>query len=228
MSISPKSIQGKLVKKIQGLVKGKIWEYPDGTPAVLKANSFRGSSPPSPKTPFISVDFLQTLNPFLTPLFEGWVNASELGLDVPEGVEDVFMLIETKVMQFTVTAYGSGQDDTLQIISELSSRLKMSHNRDYFKEFEVNFYDSTKPTPANIRLGDEYQDSTTFTISFSYAERVFDLDGSGYFTVVNINTDSFKDSRGFGGIYKSNPNTLENPSEEIPLPMVTGDMPPSV
>ena len=225
MSISPKYIQGKLVTKLQDLAKGKIWEYPNGTPAVLKANAFNSKTPPSPKMPFITVDFLQTLNPFLTPLFEGWVSATEMGVEVDEGVEDVFMLIETKVMQFTVTAYGSGQDDTLQIISEISSRLKMSHHRDYFKQYEVNFYDSTKPIPASLRLSDEYQDATTFTISFSYADRVFDLDGSGYFTTVNIDTDAVKDEKGFGGIYKTNPKILENPSEEIPLPIQTGDIP---
>lgn len=206
MSISPKFVQGKLVTKVQELVKGKIWEYPNGIPAVFKSNAFYGKTPPSPEMPYIAIDFFQTLNPFQDVKFEGWISETE------------YAVLETKIMQFTITVYGSGEDDTLQIASELSTKLKASYNRDYFIQFETGLYSITNPVTSSTRLSDQYRDVSSFTIGLSYVDRVIDEVGGGSITSVNIDTDLHKDPDGKGGLYRGF-------DDNDPLDIQTGDMP---
>lgn len=206
MSISPKNIQGKLVTKVQELVKGEIWEYSNGNPAVFKSNAFNNKTPPSPKMPYISIDFAQTQVPFLDVKYEGWLSDTEYGV------------LESKIMQFVITVYGSGGDDTLHISSSLATRLKASYNRDYFHQLEVGLYNVTNPVTSNLRLSDQYRDVSSFTLSLSYVDRVIDTVGGGCITSVNIDTETYKDEEGEGGLYKG----LDDTS---PIPIQTGDIP---
>jgi len=179
--ISYKNIQGELVERIRKLVGYRLYQYvtPDGnSPAVFKSNAFYGKKTPSSKMPYIAVDFLQTVNPFHQELFEGWI-------------EDEWVIAETKIMQFTIRVYGSGEDDTLSIASELSSRLKMTKNRDYFKHtHQVGLYNISNPTGTSVRIGDEYRDLASFTISFSYIEKIVDNEDNYEISQVHLDTEN--------------------------------------
>lgn len=213
MSLSPKFIQGKLIFKIAELAKGSIWEYPSGQPAVFESKAFTGKTPPSPKMPYIAVDILPTLVPFNDLKYEGWVDGAEFG-----STEEVYVTLQSKVMQFSVTVYGSEDDDTSQIASDISLKLKSSYHRQYFLQYEVGLYSISNPVTSDLRLTDQYRDATTFTISLSYTDRVIDEIGGGSITSVNIDTDLHKDPDGLGGLYRGL-------GDDNPIPIQTGDIP---
>lgn len=179
--ISYKTIQGELVERTSKLVGSRLYKYttPEGErPAVFQSNAFYGKKVPSAKMPYIAVDFLQIQNPFHHELYEGWK-------------DEKWVLAETKIMQFTIRVYGSGEHDTLSISSELASKLKMGKNRDYFKtEFGVGFYDITNPRATSLRIGDEYRDMSSFTISFSYIEEIVDEEDNYEISSVVIDTEN--------------------------------------
>lgn len=181
MSLSPKFIQGKLVTKVQELVKGKIWEYEDGTPAVFKSNAFRNKTPPSPEMPYIEIDFMQTLVPFNDILSEGWMDGEDFG-----ETGDVYVTLQSKIMQFNIKVYGSGDDDTLEIASDLSLKFKSSYHRDYFYQYEVGVYSISNPITSSLRLTNQYRDVASFTLSLSYVDRVIDLEGAGVISSAEI------------------------------------------
>lgn len=212
MVLSPKMIQGELVRKISSLVGSRIYNYPDGTPAVFKSSSFNSKTPPSPKMPYVAVDYLTTLNPFHQEKYEGWL--------VKDGVE-YYGILETKIMQFVIKVYGSADDDTINIASEISSRLKMSKHRDWFRQFEVGLYSLSNPTPSNILISNEYRDVTSLTVSLSYVERYLDSEPDDYvITEVNINT--------YNPDNEPTPAGLEHYQDDPePLKVETGDLPQS-
>lgn len=207
--ISTKVIQGELVERIQQLVGYRLYQYntPQGDrPAVFQSNAFYGKKTPSSKMPYIAVDFLQIMNPFHRELYEGYRD------------ENDWLIAETKIMQFTIRVYGSGEHDTLSIASELSSRLKMGRNRDYFKkEHDVGLYSVSNPTSTSQMIGDEFRDMSSFSISFSYIEEVVDNEDAYEITRVDIDT-----------LNPFNPKTptpaglYEGVDDESPLPVDTG------
>jgi len=205
---SPKQIQGELVKRIKQLVGNRLYQYPNGEAAVVKSNAFEKSAP-SPKMPYIAVDFLQTITPYYDTKFEGWKNDTD------------YSIIETKIMQFIIRVYGSGEDDTLSIASELATRMKMTNNNDYFDlNFNVQIYNVTNPVTSSIRTTDEYRDIATFNMSFAYAEEYIEQEDDYYKILsVNIDTSENKDPDGKAGLYDG----IDDPD---PLQIETGDLPP--
>ncbi len=220
MTLSPKFIQGELVRKTQELVGYRLYNFPppNAFPAVFKSNAFEGSSTPSPRMPYIAIDFLTTLNPFYQEKFEGRF--------LDENDQEVYGILETKIMQFVIKVYGSGEDDTISIASELSSRLKMNKNRNWFIQFEVGLYGMTNPTPSSIRLNDEYRDVTSFTVSFSYVERYIDNELDNY-AIEQVNIDTYNPDN--GSVYDlPYPAGLDHfPDDPAPMQVETGDLPQS-
>ena len=192
MAINIKNIQSKFITLIGDLVGDKIYNYNGTQPAVFKAASFGGKTPPSPKYPFISVDVLPSINPFEHPVSEGWISDTEYALQ------------ETRVIQFNIIVHGDGDVDINGIGNELRMKLKLSDYIYYMKDtLGAGYYQSSQIVNTSVLMSDQYVESAQFTISYTVTDYTT-YDKAGQISQVAVNTSTYKDEEGKGGLYKGN------------------------
>lgn len=181
MAISNRQIQKELVKFIQNKVGHYLYQYSNGTPAVLLANGKN----PTPKYPFITVDKAPTFKPYNHKVREGWLNEDDYGIE------------QLKILQFTVNVYGGGEHDIGQIAEELCDRLKMTSGINYMQKFETHFYEITNPLFTTPLLNDEYREVYSFVVKYSVYDQTVDTENGGEITAVEVDTTDDE-----GGLYR--------------------------
>lgn len=206
MAIDIKYIQSKFITLVGGLVGDKIYKYNGVQPAVFKAASFGGKTPPSPKYPFISVDVLPSINPFEHPVSEGWISETEYALQ------------ETRVIQFNIIVHGDGNTDINGIGNELRMKLKLSDYIYFMKDtLAAGYYNASQIVNTSVRLSDQYIESAQFTISYTVTDYTI-YDKAESIEQVGVNTETHKDEEGRAGLYRGedDPNPLQVEIELIP------------
>lgn len=208
MAISNVTVQERLIKNISMAVGSKIWNYNQGTPeaqpAVFKEKVFSGSTPPSPRYPFISVDILQTLTPYQLNQFEGFV-------------DDTFVVQQLRVIQFSVKVHGDGMIDINQIADELRLKLKAQYYIADMNEIGAGYYKVTNAIKTDSRLTDQYMEVSQFNVSYSVTDftKITPEEGGYAIEQIEIDTVNNKDPEGRAGLY-------DFPDDPDPLQIETG------
>lgn len=215
VAISNNDVQQRLIVNIARAVGKYLYHYNRGTPqsipAVHKEKDFQNGVPVPPEYPFITVDILNTPNPYELPLSEGWVN---------DNGEDKYVLQETRTLQYVVRVHGDGNIDINQISNDLKMKLKAQRYIDDMLEIGAGYYRTSSIIKVDQKLTTEYMEISQFNIAYNVTDYTeFDQDdGAHEISQVEVDTNTHKNEDGEAGLYKSkdDPDPLQIDTELIP------------